>query len=302
MAVVWCRELPRERSQSGKYGETYVYKRAFLVRVDDPATPLPDITNAANIDYLAAHPDDSSCKALEFDTKPTDESGLLYTYSVTYQAPPVNNGDGGEQEQPGYIEGMMKIPIWAASSSVSTGPCAFAINNSAGQPLEGLEQEFAEFRLTLTEYHLSHSTWMSDAVTYTNKVNSDTWNGQTERKWKCQGMSAQLQTENSGLGTINYWEVTWEFAYRSSTWNLLPLDIGFMQRVDSSGTPSLSGEKWKEIKGQDGKPVKQPVALAGGVAVAPGTAGYPMVINDGDGEEVYGKVAFSGRFGSVFTP
>jgi hypothetical protein len=300
MGVVWCRELPRERSQSGKFGETYTYTRAWLVRVDDPSTSLVDITNAAGINYLDEHPDDANCKALEFDTKPTDDTGLIYTYSVKYQVPPINS-EGGE-DQPGYIDGMMKIPIWSASSSITTGPCALGINNSAGQPLEGIEQEFAEFRLTKTEYFLTHTGWMSDAKTYTNKVNSDSWNGGSARTWKCQGMSAQLQTENSGSGTINYWEVTWEFAYRSSTWNCLALDIGFMQKVGSDGVPSASGEKWKEIPGVDGKPVKQPVALASGVAVAPGTAGYPMVINGGDGEEIYSKVAFGSRFGSVYTP
>lgn len=300
MAVVSTAEIAKDRAQSGKYGETYTYTRAWTVRVDSPSTSLVDITNATGVAWLDPHPDDSSCKALEFDTKPIDEVGLLYVVTAKYQVPPVNNTDNGQEEQPGYIEGLMKIPVWSASSSVTSGPVALAITNSAGQPLEGLEQEFAEFRLTLTEYHLSHSSWMSDGRYYTNRVNSDSWNGGGERTWKCQGMSAQLQTENRSGASINFWEVTWEFAYRSGTWNLLPLDVGLCERCDSSGTPSASGEKWKTITGQDGKPVKGPVALANGVALPPGTP--PSVINDGDGEEVYFKAPFTSRFGQVYTP
>lgn len=300
MAIVWCRELMKDRAQSGKYGETYTYSRSWLVRVDSPTESLVDITNATGVAWMDDHPDDASCKCLEFDTSANDDTGLLYTVKAKYAVPPVNNQDGGDPEQPGYIEGLMKIPIWSGSSSVTSGPVGMIVTNSANQPIEGLEQEFAEFRLTKTEYWLSHADWLADGRAYTNKVNADTWNGGGPRTWKCQGMSAQLQTENREGATLNYWEVTWEFAYRSGTWNLLPWDVGYSERCGSDGVPSASGEKWKTILGQDKKPVKHPVALGGGVALPAGTP--PTVINDGEGVEVYLSTAFSTRFGSVYTP
>jgi hypothetical protein len=305
MAVVWCRELPRERSQSGKYRETYVYKRAWLIRVDDPATSLPDITNAAGVGWLDGHPDDASCKALEFDTKPVDDTGLLYTYSVTYQVPPVDNGDSGGEGEPGSISTLMKVPIWSAGSSVVTAPCykdkdGDIITNSAGDPLEGLEKEEAEFRLTLTQYYPSHANWMGTARTYTNAVNSDTWNGGAPGTWKCQGCSAKVGSENVESATMIYWEVTWEFAYREDTWDLKPWDVGFHELCDVNGTPSASGDKRKTIYTVDKKPTRQPVALSGGVALPPGSP--PEVINGGDGVKVYQEQAFVSVFGQVYTP
>lgn len=306
MAVVWYRELPRERSQSGKYGETYVYKRAWLIRVDDPSTSLVDITDAAGVEWLSEHPDDASCKALEFDTKPTDETGLLYTYTVTYQVPPVNNKDaGGEEEQPGQMQQLMKLPIWSAGSSVVTVPCwkdkdGEVITNSAGDPLEGLEKEEAELRLSLTQYFPSHTNWASTARTYTNAVNSDTWNGGAPKTWKCQGCSAQVGSENVGTATLIYWEVTWEFVYREDTWNLKPWDVGFHERCDENQTPSQSGDKRKVITTVTKTPVKSPVALSGGVALPPGSP--PEVINSGNGVEVYQQQAFGTVFGELYTP
>lgn len=300
MAVIWSRELPRERSQSGKYGETYVYSRSWVVRVDDPLTPLPDITNALSLAWLADHPDDISCKLLEFDTKAADDTGLVYTVTAKYQTPPVNNDANKNQNDPNNSGGgLMRIPIWSASSSITTGPVYKTIANSAGDPLEGLEQEYAEFRLTKIEYFLNHSQWLSDARQFTNKVNSDTWHGGGPRTWKCQGCSAQLQTENQDGATVNYWEVTWEFAYRDDDWNLKPWDVGFYEKCGSDGVASQSGDKKKSIKGVDGKRVG-PVALDGGVAKPPGQP--PDVINAGAGEEVYEKVAFGSRFGEIFTP
>lgn len=305
MAVVWFRELPRERSQSGKYRETYVYKRAWLIRVDHPATPLPDITNAAGVSWLDAHPDDDTCKALEFETKPNDSTGLLYTYTVTYQVPPVDNKDNGGDDEPGSISQLMKVPIWSAGSSVVTAPCwkdkdGDPILNSAGDRLEDLSKEEAEFRLTLTQYYPSHTSWTGYARTYTNAVNSDTWNGGAARTWKCQGCSAQIGSENVDSATLVYWEVTWEFAYREDTWDLKPWDVGFHEKCDVNGTPSQSGDKRKTVYTVDKKPVKQPVALQGGVALPPGSE--PVVINGGNGVRIYQEQAFSSVFGQIYTP
>lgn len=304
MAVVWCRELPKERSQSGKYKETYEFTRAWIVRVDDPATALPDITNATGIAYKDPHPDDGSCVALEFTTQASDDSGLLFVVRVKYYTLPVDQGEGNE-EQPGQIPGLMRSPVWSGSSSVVSVPifkdkAGDIITNSAGDPLEGLEAEAAEFRLSLTMYFLGHTGWASLGRQYTNAVNSDTWNGGAPKTWKCQGCSAQLQTENKEGTSFIFWETAWEFAYRADGWNLMPWDVGFHERVDSSGTPTSSGTNRRVIVGQDKKGVRQPVALANGIALPPGTP--PEVINGGAGVEVYQTAAFGAVFGELYTP
>lgn len=309
MAIVWCRKLHQGRQQKGEYQQTYEYRNEWLVRVDSPDTPMPDITNAVGFNWLDPHEDDKTCRAMNFTTDPVGDSGLLYKVTVTYKVPPPDNDEGGSDE-PGSIDTIMKLPVWSGGSSVVTGPCfeyyesgngqRRTITNSANEPLTGLEREEAEFRLTVKGYYASHTGWMSDARQYTNAVNSDTWNGGAPGTWKCQGCSAQLFTEQKGGVSFIGWETNWEFAYRDDTWNLKPWDVGFSQLVGDDGVPSGTGTKRAVIMGQDKKPSRTPVALSGGVALPAGSP--PQVINSGAGVRVYKEYPFTSKFGQVFTP
>jgi hypothetical protein len=69
----------------------------------------------------------------------------------------------------------------------------------------------------------------------------------------------------------------------------MPWDVGFMELV--------SGSQRRVILGNDGKPVKQPVALnTNGTKRTPGTA--PSVIRNGAGADLYLTANFSTAFGS----
>jgi len=301
MAIIYTKELPRERSQSGKHGETYTYTRAFLVRTDSPTEPLPNITNAAGFAWLDDHPDDASVGALEFDTTPADDSSLLYYVKVKYGARPVDADTEWSPGVPGTIEGLMKFPVWSGSSSVTTGPCLKDITgakivNSAKDPLEGQEMEMADAKLTLTNYAATHGTWMTQQKVCTNKCNDAVWNGGAIDTWKCQGVAAKLTTENVGGVTYVFWELTWEFAYRHDTWHLKPWDIGFAELCGSDGVASASGDKKKAIKGVDGKVTPRPVALAAGVAKGAGQE--PDALDFA----IYYRTDFATKFGEVFTP
>lgn len=300
MAVVWHRELPRERSQSGKYQETYTYKRSWIVRVDAVDTPMPDITNAVGFAWRDEHPDDPSCLAMEFDTKATDDSGLIYRVDVTYYTPPVDAGDPAEPEGSGFMRSM----IWTGGSSTKTVPAKRLdgknIKNSAGDPLEGLEMEITEPRLSLKMYYPDHTSVLTAQRNFSDTTNGSTWNGGAAETWRCLGCSFQPVTENVAGISITGWEVNWEFAYDRTTWRLKPWDVGFAERCDSSGTASGSGTERKMILGQDKKPVRQPVALAGGVALPPGSE--PQIVDDPDGVQIYQTANFFAEFGEVFTP
>jgi len=309
MAVVWNRYCPLERSHGGKHQETFTYEEVWLIRTDDPAEPMTMIRAAPGVEYLQEHPDDASCKALEFDVKPEGDSGLLYKLRVRYAAPPPDAETENAPNQPGQISGLMKLPVWGASSSVTSGPCfehypifkdngtLEAITNTAGDPLEGLEKEQAGFRLTLTQYFASHNDWRGRAIQYTNSINDAAWNGGGRGYWKCQGCSARLQTENVGGITVVFWEVNWDFEGKDGGWNLQPWNVGFAQLVDEEGEPEPYGTQRAQIKGQDNKPVRQPVALE-----ADGTAKAAGAKPDALDFRVYPELDFAGPFGELFTP
>lgn len=304
MAIQSASENYGKRTCSGKNGDLTTYGRSFLVRSDDPEESLEAIRAATGIAWYDSHPDDTNVEANAFSIEPADESGLLWTVSVTYETPEPEEPEDPDNEQTG--DPWVKLPIWSAGSSVVAVPIfehyvgnsnvqKAVITNSAGDPLENLEAEAAEFRLSLTQYFFSHTSWLSAAVSYTNAVNSDVWHGKPPGSWKCQGVGAQV---SNTAGQV-YWELTWEFAYRE-TWRCMPWDLGFHERVGEDGQPSYTGTKRRAIVGQDKKPVKQPVALNNGVAMGPGSA--PMVINNGQGVRVYRELPFTPAFGQIYTP
>jgi hypothetical protein len=296
MAVIGYRQIIDGDGVSGSYGESHVYKRAWMIQVDDPTTSRQLIAQAPGVGYGTAHPDQADCKAMSFDCSPADRSGLWWTLSVSYKRP-------DPAQTPDPATGFPK-PVWSASGSNSTHPAykdkdGATICNSAGDPLEGLEKEENDYSITLTKSYADVS-WWTDAQSKSNTVNSDTWGGSAARTWKCSFRGAQKKTLTFTLsGTtanIDYWEVSWEFTYRADTWAIKPWDIGYQQLCTSDGTPSSSGTLRRPVLGQDGKAVKQPVALASGVAKAAGQK--PDVINSGAGAKIYSETAFTSYFGT----
>lgn len=328
MAVVWNKEIAKDRSVEVNRDNDASATRAFLVRVDDPTTPLSQIRAAPGINLGDVHPDEADLSCESIDVSAEDDSGLLY--AVTFKYAPVepeeeDDGDGeggsgsGDEDEPNNLG-------WSGSSSVSSEPTFTDVNgdtmtNSAGDPLEDLEAERAQFHLSLTmEYprHDGPNGWVTHARKYTNTVNSDVWNGGVEGQWKCQGSSAKLNSARRGEGgaLVYFWEVTWDFAFRADFWALRPWDIGFNELVDEDGEPYESpgistGDEGgsgsggggcegvagrRSILGQDGKPVRQPVALQNGKAKPACERPNALYF------EVYTKEEFSPVFGEVFTP
>ena len=294
MAIVTAVRRPQKRSASGAVGESNKFVEVWDVRTDSLTESLVSIVTAPGIGYGTAHPDMADHKAMEWDLGAADDSGLWWTVSIRYYVPPpgktIEAGTG------------LPAPAWAASGGTQSIPAykdkdGAIMRNSAGDPLEGMEAESNEFGWTLTKcYPLSASpSWDVVVRGVANKVNSDTWSGQAARTWKCGFESAQKRTivtqSGSSQTAVQYWEVVFKFRFREETWDLAPWDIGFNQRADSSGAPSPSGTNRVTILGKDARPVKQPVALSSGVALAPGSA--PVALNF----RYYKETAFTSVFG-----
>ena len=347
MAVVWTRETARDRSLELQREDGDSAGRSWLVRVDDPATTLKAIQESTNVSIDDAHPTEPGLNCERISVRAADDTGLLYVVTADYTPLEADSssgsgegsGDDGESE----VEG--KFSQWSGSSSVASEPVFLdrdgnVMTNSAGDPLEGLEAEKAQFHLTYTTFYNRHNDgpgpvvergWVPLARRFTNAVNGIPWNGGQPGQWKCQGCSAKLDSDRNGAdGALRFfWEVTWDFAFRADYWALRPWDIGFNELVDENGDPAptygiSTGDVEDEgrdgsgsdgpcegnlnrraIKGADGKPVRQPVALLNGVAKAPCLRPeelwfevYPLDNPSGDPEEP----SFNNQFGEVRTP
>lgn len=292
MAWVNYQRVVDGSSLSGKFGETATAVERWQIRVDSPATGkgeiLGGVATTIGVTWGTPHWELSALKAMEFDLQPEGRDGLRWMLTVRYYTPPAKK-----------IPKENGIPedAWERSGGTTTVPCYLDVNgetitNSAKDPLEGLEREREESSWTLTKHYEDDATLQADVDGYAGKVNSSPWAGGLEQTWKCYFKSAKRVTVTKLDGTedggfLHYIESHWEFRYDPLTWIFKPWDVGFMEIV--------SGER-KAILGDDGKPVKQPVALnPDGTKKPAGTA--PSVINDGDGVEVYDSAAFAAAFG-----
>lgn len=294
MAWVSYQRILDGTSVSGRFGESLQITERWQVRVDSPATSKVDILagfcSASGVKYGSSHFEFSACKALEFELSPINgKSGMLWGVTVKYYIP--------EPKKTPQQNGIPK-DVWDVSGDAVTIPAfrdasGTMITNSAFDPVEGLEKEREEWSWSLTKNYTTDAALSADIQAYAGRVNSAAWAGNPAKTWKCYFKGAKkvsiakFDGQENG-GQLEYVESHWEFKHDTDTWKSMPWDVGFMELV--------GGER-KTITGQDGKAVKQPVALnSNGTKKAPGEA--PSVIRNGDGADLYLTANFSAGFGT----
>lgn len=293
MAWVAYERIIEGTGVSGKYGESMRVPERWQIRTDSPLTSKADILEGVSgtigVTYGTPHFEFPSLLAMEFDLAPVGRDGLRWTLTVQYYTPQAGKAP---------TENGIPPDSWERSGGTTSVP-AFVdiygdtIVNAAGDPLEGLEREREESSWSLTKYYEDDATLQTDIDNCAGKVNEAAWAGGDPKTWKCYFKDAKristtkLDGDQDG-GILEYIEAQWEFRYDPGTWKLLPWDVGFMA-LDGSGNKVA-------ITTDDGKAVKQPVALnADGSAKPAGEA--PVVINDGDGVDVYETADFDAAFG-----
>lgn len=280
-------------SVAGKYGESLQITERWQIRVESPAVNkaqlLAHVSTTSGVTWGSAHFEFPALKAMEFQLTPEGKDGMRWILSVSYYIPPTT-------KQP-KANGVPE-DVWERSGGTTTIPAftdkdKVTICNAAGDPLEGLEKEREESSWTLTKYYTANATLEADILAYAGKVNASAWAGGAAKTWKCyfKGAKRQAVSKLDGVddaGELKFIESRWEFRYEPDTWKLMPWDVGFMELV--------SGER-KTILGNDGKPVKQPVALNSNGSKK--TAGQkPNVINNGQGVDVYFTADWSTALGT----
>ena len=296
MAVIATKYQPNKASGDGEFRQSHNLSETWLVRVDapPPTTSVAAILTAPGVAYGTAHPSFAACKAMKWSYSAVDGSGLLWAVTVQYYVPTVE------------VDPMTGLPMdaWQARGTTQTLPFYQDRNNnilanSAGDPLEGMEREICYMGWTLTRSYTSINTAFAQIKGSSNKTNNDLWpslGSSAVDTWKCTFGNLQkriIVTQSGATQTATaYWEATFEIDYKEDTWHVKPWDMGFNERVDATGMPTSTGTNRRAILGREGRPVKQAVALASGVALPPGT---PPVALDFD---PYGKISFTAAFGT----
>lgn len=138
----------------------------------------------------------------------------------------------------------------------SFGAVAFAGNadegngaqNSAGDPVDGLEEECAVVKLTYTNTRVVFPVF-TQLMLYTNVCNDAPFLGAAPYTVRMVGYNAEYDQRN------NIWSVSVEFVYNPDGWQIKYFDAGYNEIVDG---------KRRAILDLAGNPVSKPVPLNGG--------------------------------------
>lgn len=119
--------------------------------------------------------------------------------------------------------------------------------NSAGDPVDGLEEDCAMVKLTYTNTQVLNPVF-SELQRYTNRCNDGAFLGGADYTVRMVGWNAEYDQKN------NVWAVSVEFLYNPDGWQIQYFDAGYNEIV--------SGER-RAILDQVGNPVSKPVPLNG---------------------------------------
>jgi len=119
--------------------------------------------------------------------------------------------------------------------------------NSAGDPVDGLEEESALVRLTYTNTQVL-SPRFDELLRYTNTCNDGLFLGGPQYSVRMTGWNGEYDQKN------NVWSISIDFVYKPDLWEIQYFDAGFNEVV---------GGDRKAILDKAGNPVGQPVPLDG---------------------------------------
>lgn len=197
-----------------------------------------------------------------------NERAVVMTVKYDAKAPP----ESTEPQQPEGTEASTWQRITISSQSITRpaeGWDDFAsvpglnandvgqgAKNSAGDPVDGLEEEASLVRLSYTNTQVANPNFLQ-LLSHVNSCNSTPFLGADVYAIRVSGVSGEYDQKN------NTWSITVEFVYNPDTWKLTYFDAGFNQIV--------SGQR-RAILDAVGNPVSNPVPLDGnGATLSIGT-------------------------------
>lgn len=145
--------------------------------------------------------------------------------------------------------------------------------NSAGDPVDGIEEDVALVRMTYTNTAVTTPNFQK-LTSFVNTCNDSDFLGAKAYELRCTGWSGEYDQKN------NVWSISLEFLYKRSGWQIEFYDVGFNEIID--------GQR-RAILDKAGNPVSKPVPLDGN--------GHAAAIGDGNAaEDQFQPVPLSFRY------
>lgn len=264
MAVIAWGESVASRSASVSAAEGFTYTRSFQVQVDDPNTPMIQVMSAPRVFMWARYPSDIFSFAQSFEARPRGSSQLLYDVVIQYKPAPKKDQERKEQEpdtpqDPEAFPQLMPGPVWNGGGSLRETQTTRTVNgkiiaNSAGVPYPDVTKRTPAQTISVTKCYATFTRASTAMTALHGKTNSAAWAGGAIGEWLCESTRWSWRTESNGNKSLNYLEVTFDFARIAGGHDLELVDQGFQERKAGKLTPILNDQ---------GKPVTEPVFLNG---------------------------------------
>tara|TARA_S200002703_G_C3758968_1_gene233607 strand:- start:153 stop:1136 length:984 start_codon:yes stop_codon:yes gene_type:complete len=287
--VVILHEDAYEESKSGKDRGTFTIKRTLLAKSNTPnpsfvaigtstagwpglgGEAIDQLNGLRNFDGIIAR-----CSSRNFSWFEGTESGVKI--ELTYEGlSPYENTESGGSEQPRELETVTWRRISLSTSQVSvpaTDEEGRSFTNSAGDPVDGLEEETALAVLKYTN-EFNPDPALSKIWDWLNTCNSVPYLGAAPYTLRVTGFSADFDDKSM------LWKTALEITYNPKTWTLNYYDAGTHEIVSDGGDPPVYTRK--VILDEPGNPVSNPVLLNGQGGQAPIEQPEEIVNAIGDG-------------------
>lgn len=264
MAVLDFREVI-PRTYEHKLGGSPTASRVFTATVDAP-TETSLVLQAIGISHGDQHPDHSSLQCDGISADESDRHHVTVTYS--YAIPDPKDPSGGGGDGPPWLQ----PDRWSFSTTNSSVACTtyyprgfndpIPLINTAGDVIVGLTKAEAELRISISGSRLQLD--LQKIKKYINTINKTAWCGFPKHTVQLVGVSASPDRLEWMGAAVDYWQVTTELLYRSTTHNLCLPNVGWNVIINGKKRAA-----WTFIK------------VNGEIAEVP--APHPVALNDQGG-------------------
>lgn len=218
------------RSYEHRLGGSPTASRTFVVTVDEPV-PSSQIVTALNIQHGTPHPDHNNLTCDGFTIEEQDRQHVQATF--TYSVPEAETED---PSQPPWAQPDQ----WTFSSSNASVACTehypfnlpagqenvgHPLTNTAGDVIVGISKAESELKITITGSRLELE--LSDLKKYVNCINESEWAGFPMHTVQFVGFSASPEKIEFDGESVNFWRISVDLVYRSSTHNIFLPNVGW---------------------------------------------------------------------------
>lgn len=219
MAVLAVNEvLPR--GYSHQLGGSPTATMVFILTVDGP-TPQADVLASLGYSHGTQHPEFTFLECNSIELTETDKFHVEASLSFALRDPEAN--------EPGEVPWALP-DVWTFSTGTGQAACTehfptakdnvltAPLMNRANDAYEGITKAEPELRATISGFRQLFPA--KDATRLTGALNDADFAGGARNTWQCGGISGTPERTVIAGQLVEYWGITVELIYRSSTHNL----------------------------------------------------------------------------------